>query len=170
MMKLIRAGIMSAVMVVMMCGGVFAQGTFVPQGSAIVPGVESGFISSKSNWATYMALTNITNDVVVCRVLVYDQNGNDVTYHTKVMTGSTSSGWVVIASGSSDFEIPAHSTRKFVLQTLGSKEVIIGHATIQWSSNDPLPHNALIGAARTAGYVDSKIFATNIPINNGQPF
>lgn len=31
MVKLIRAGLMSAVMVVMMCGGVFAQETFVPQ-------------------------------------------------------------------------------------------------------------------------------------------
>ncbi|WP_421899315.1 hypothetical protein [Maridesulfovibrio sp.] len=170
MMKQIRAGLMSAVLVVLICGAAFAQGTFVPQGSVIVPGLESVFISSKSNWATYMALTNITNDAISCRVIVYDQNGNDVTYRTKIMTGSASSGWVVIAAGTSDFEIPAHSTRKFVLQAVGSKEVIIGHATIQWSSNDPLPHTALIGSARTGGYVDSKIFATNIPINNGQPF
>ncbi|TIH07877.1 hypothetical protein D0S45_20475, partial [Marinifilum sp. JC120] len=90
MMKLIRAGLMSAVMVVLMCSSVFAQGAFVPQGTTVIPSVTAWYKDCTTKRYARILLTNITGSNLKIRVTVRDHDGNDVTHYTKVMTGSNS--------------------------------------------------------------------------------
>ncbi|WP_432738341.1 hypothetical protein [Maridesulfovibrio sp. FT414] len=169
MKKLIRAVLMSAVMVVLMCGGVFAESSFVQQGGMIVPGityVKAGTYIVHSS----IFLTNVTNEVVRCNVTFYDQDGNDINNLAKVYTGSASSAPLLLATGSGEWDIPAHSTRIFQLDSLPSDAWKFGHADIRWSSMDPKPHKALVGALWLTGASSTGNFSSSAFINNGQPF
>ncbi len=142
-MKLIRAGIMSAVMVVMMCGGVFAQGAFVPQGSAIVPDVTAWQKDSTNSEYTKLHLTNITGSNIHVKIKVYNHDGLDVTYYGKVYTGSSTYKYVTVASGTGEFDMPAHSSRVFLF-VAPSQMLICGNAVVEWSSDDMQLHKALL--------------------------
>ncbi|TIH07878.1 hypothetical protein D0S45_20480 [Marinifilum sp. JC120] len=170
MMKLIRAGLMSAVMVVLMCSGVFAQGTFIPQGSAVVPGVESAYFKPSERWISTLQITNLTNEEIDCKVTIYNYDGSDVTHKGEVCRGSSSSSAVIISTGTGLFSIPAHGTRFYRLRATNYKEIINGHAVVQWSSTDPKIHKALMGTMRIEGIVDTTTIMSHITINNGQPF
>ncbi|WP_432738338.1 hypothetical protein [Maridesulfovibrio sp. FT414] len=169
MKNLVRAGLMSAVMVVLMCGGVFAQSSFSAQGGAMVNGLIFGRSGSYVQ-NTSLDITNVTNEVVHCKVTFYDHDGIDITHLAKVYTGSAGSRTIVLATGTAEYDIPAHSTRCFQLDSGIDGSYRYCSAEILWSSEDKKPHKALIGTARNSGGTGTSLYYGNYPINNGQPF
>ena len=150
-----------------------ATSTFIPQGSALVPGVLARQQSNGEKEYSYIFLTNITSETVNCRVTVYDHDGNDVTYSSKILTGSSSHNgdFNPIASGTGEFTIPPHSSRIFSFWILNSsKTVMFGHAVVEWNSDDPKTRKALIGLFNRKHLGTSRAYGGDILINNGQPF
>ncbi|TIH06212.1 hypothetical protein D0S45_20760, partial [Marinifilum sp. JC120] len=147
MMKLIRAGLMSAVMVVLMCSGVFAQGTFVPQGGITVPFM-TFWDNNKKFYRTNIFLSNITGSDLKCKVTPYDHDGYEVPQYLIVLSGNNSGSSTHISAGVEEFDIPAHSTRVVTVRVTNAKKTIYGYALIEWSSEDAVARRALIGDVR----------------------
>ncbi|ACS78349.1 conserved hypothetical protein [Maridesulfovibrio salexigens DSM 2638] len=174
MVKFIHAGLMSAVMVVMMCGGAFAQGIFVPQGSAVVSSVYVWYNTAYNKDLSYLYLTNITNQSVQVKVSVYNHDGADISNFGTVYTGSSSASPTYVAAGGI-FEIPPYSSRMYaVYGTQTAQTVIYGHANVEWSSSDPQLKKALMGVYRQIGQGSNTkhqgYFSHSILLNGGQPF
>lgn len=147
--------------------------TFIPQGSALVPGILARQQSNGEKEYSYIMLSNITSETVNCRVTVYDHDGNDVTYSSKILNGSSSNNgdFDPIASGTGDFTIPPHSSRIFSFWILNSsKKVMFGHAVVEWNSEDPKTRKALIGVFNRKHIGTSRAYGGDILINNGQAF
>ena len=168
-MKLIRVGLMSAVMVVMMCCGVFAQQTFYPQGSITVPAV-ANWGSSNNYTTTNYILTNVTDNIVQCKVTVFDHDGNDVTHFCRVYTGGVGSQAVLLSSGAGEFSIPEHSTRRVCFVITNSVSGVYGNAKIEWMSDDSNQRNALVGEMWRFAILSSGPHSFGYLVNNGQPF
>jgi len=169
MMKLIRAGLMSAVMVVLMCSSVFAQGTFVPQGSITVPFMAS-WGNSLNFYQTNIFLSNITGSKVTCKITPYGTNGNEVTQYLGVASANDFGHDILISKGIKKFEIPAHSTRYASMVVNDAVKSIHGYVLIEWSSEDTVARRALIGDVRKFGCRLKEAFGGWYPLNNGQPF
>jgi len=174
MMKLIRAGLMSAVMVVLMCSGVFAQGTFIPQGSAVVPSVYAWYNNAYNKNLPYLFLTNITNQPVQVKVSVYNHDGADISHLGSVYTGSSSASPTYVSAGNI-FEIPPYSSRMYAAYgTQTAQSVIYGHASVEWASSDPQLKKALMGVCKQIGQGSNTkhqgYFSNSILLNGGQPF
>ncbi|WP_432738340.1 hypothetical protein [Maridesulfovibrio sp. FT414] len=123
MKNLIRAGLMSAAMVVLMCGGVFAT-DFVPQGSCSTP-MFAQYTHSLNFTQTELLINNITGSTVYCKVTVYDQNGNDVSSHAQIISGPTN-GVITVVSTGNEFDIPAHGSRQYVFSPLRNPPAMLG--------------------------------------------
>ncbi|TIH12543.1 hypothetical protein D0S45_17890 [Marinifilum sp. JC120] len=172
MMKLIRAGLMSAVLVVLMCGGVFAQGTFISQGSAFLPEVYSDKYNNLNQGWTMIHLTNVSGSNVHVRIKILNQDGLEVTQFSKYFKGG-SSGVVTISSGTGDVDIPAHSALSLKFQA-PNPQVVTGYGTIEWSSDDTQLRKGLMGIVKITGWGGNNSRAGEhtyaYQINNGQPF
>ncbi|SME96187.1 hypothetical protein [Desulfovibrio gilichinskyi] len=168
MKRLIKAYVLSLAMLMLVCGTAGAD-DFNAQGSALVPGIEFGKHGGFS-LSSALYLSNITNETIRCRVCFYDHDGNDMSSRIKIRSGSSASWQIILAAGTGEADIPAHSTRIFSLETTNNEEYRIGHAYIQWSSSDPKPHKALIGLLRNAGGNSIGLVSAHSQINNGQPF
>ncbi len=168
MKSLMKGCVLSVAMLILMCG-VAGAAEFNAQGGVIVPGLE--FVHSGSYITnTSLNLTNITDKVVRCRVTFYDHDGNDISSRGKVYTGSSTNNAVLLAAGTGEYDIPAHSTRVFQLDNALQGEWLYCHAEVQWCSSDSKPHKALIGSVKNSGNRSDGIFTSNFLINNGQPF
>ncbi len=171
MKKLVYAVFLSTILVVLMCGVVFAEETFNAQGSAIAP---CYIYRYNGNFHVYSSITisNITGETIKCKVTILNGDGENVTSMGGIYTDGPA-GWKNIASGTGEFELPAHSTRVYVMDanTTGSAKLsILGQALIQWNSNDPNLRKALIAAHRiTSGDVNKTSEAISA-VNNGGPF
>ena len=142
-MKRFMSVVLSMVVVLMMCGGAMAEECFNAQGSAVAPGLLFAYRGAGDWTSPYIILNNITDKSVQCRVTVYNQDGTDVTSFGYVLTGGSS--WITVSSGTGDMEIPAYSTRIYSINPSGGQKAIMGHATIQWKSDDVKLRNALVG-------------------------
>ncbi|ACS80707.1 hypothetical protein [Maridesulfovibrio salexigens] len=166
--------VLALAMVLLMSGGAIAQETFIPQGSALVSGIEVLYRGSYRYFQNRMFLTNITDQTIQCRVTVFDHNGDDITHFGQVMTGPAGGGGghVVVSSGTGLFEIPAHSTRAFWFGSLLSGTMTFyGHAVVEWMSNSSKLRRALIGSIYKFSLgSSSNYYATERDINGGQPF
>lgn len=147
----------------------FAQECFNAQGSALVPGLQyfnnSGSLEINEN----IFLSNITNSEVTCKVTIYDHDGNDVTVHSTVYTGSQDASVPVVATGTGTFKIPAHSTRFLRFYDSANKN-LLAYAVVEWTSTDTRARKALIGVVKTYSRNGSSSNASKYLINNGQPF
>ncbi|HAS88166.1 MAG TPA: hypothetical protein DCS48_02520 [Desulfovibrio sp.] len=170
MSKLMRAGLMSAVMVILMCSAVFAQADFVPQGSTTVP-VMTFYANAKYWYRTNIYLSNITNSDVKCKVTVYDHDGIEIPQYIHVSTGNNSGSSVHISIGAEEFDIPAHSSRMATVKVENGNKAIYGYAVIEWASEDSFARRALIGDVRKYGLgAGGQPYGGHYPLNNGQPF
>ncbi|MDC7217953.1 MAG: hypothetical protein PQJ28_02905 [Spirochaetales bacterium] len=170
MMKSIRAGLMSAVLVVLMCGAAFAQGSFVPQGSTTVPFM-TFWANSKNYYRTNIYLSNITSSNLKCKVTPFDHDGYEVPQYLNVLSGNNSGSSAHISVGVEEFDIPAHSTRCVTIKVTDSVKAIYGYALIEWSSDDSVLRRALIGDVRKYGLgAGGQPYGGHYPLNNGQPF
>ncbi|MFW5500882.1 MULTISPECIES: hypothetical protein [unclassified Maridesulfovibrio] len=176
MIKMIRTGLISTVMVVLMCGGVFAQGTFVPQGSAVVSALHIRYKDACSQARPSITLTNITNETIRVKVTMFDHTGDDISHFGTVYTGSrTSASAQMVTTGENVFEIPPHSARRYSGYNRHTAPIyVFGYAKIEWSSNDPQLMKALV--ATCIHYESSNVSSSHswsaerYLINNGQPF
>ena len=169
MKSLMKACVLSVAMLVLMCGAAGASETFCPQGSTLVSVTES-YINKYAYSQTYLTLTNVTDETVNCKITVYDQDGNDATYASKVFTGSSSQNWVLLSTGTGEFELPPYSSRMYTF-SITSTNSLVGHAVIEWNSNNPKLRKALIGEVWKHKVINTGIAnGGNYAINNGQPF
>ncbi|WP_432736697.1 hypothetical protein [Maridesulfovibrio sp. FT414] len=166
-MKGLMKFVLAMAMVLMMSGGAMAQSSFYPQGSALMSNLIIYYASPVSWTLPYITLTNITDSNVRCKVNIYDSEGSSITHLSRVVKGGAN--WVQIALGTSDFDIPAHSSRMFYLTT-NSVFHTIGYAEIEWQSDDPKARKALIGGVMQHRCDGSSYTNTTDLINNGQPF
>ncbi|MCG8549231.1 MAG: hypothetical protein MI799_02385 [Desulfobacterales bacterium] len=147
---------------------------FVTRGSAIVPGLRTGYSDSSSTRidSNSVFITNITGSDVDVRMTVYDHDGNDITNYCSVKTGNTGSASpTIIASGTGEFELPAGNTR-FVYCRAPTQGCYYGHGVIEWSSSDLNLRQALVAAGFHIYHwtVQNMRAAASISVNNGQPF
>ncbi|SME96175.1 hypothetical protein [Desulfovibrio gilichinskyi] len=169
MKRLMRLGMLSVAMLVLMCGAAGAQ-DFPVRGSAIVPNLLYQFWSSEQSIDSYITITNITNVAVKCRVLVYDHSGNDISSYGIALTGGNGN-WATVSTGSADFEIPAHGSRFFHLANTYPLKSIIAHAIIEWSADDAKLRKALIAGGWTFFVMGNSNFSHgNFLVNHGDPF
>lgn len=146
--------------------------TFIPNGSAIVPGLQSNYIDLNRYVSEIMIISNISDNDVQCRVTVYDHDGNDVSTRCNVYTGGAlpGTGAVTVSTGINIFDIPAHSTRAYSFKE-DSAPGMFGYAVIEWMGTDTQQRKALIGSMTTHGKrYSGGVYANKILINNGQPF
>lgn len=146
--------------------------TFETRGSAVATAIQP--ISSSTTYAVKPSifLTNISGADIECRVKMYDHNGNDVSSIIKILTGNDSgTGSVDVAYGSDVFSMPAGSSRLVSLWTSNMNKRIIGHAVIEWGSEDPNVRKALLAEGRritTNG--TGPAYACSVQVNGGMPF
>ncbi len=158
-------------MVMLLCGTAFAEDCFNAKGSAIVPGMYARYSGSNIYQSDHVIISNIDNTAVTCRVTVYDQDGNDVSSYCKLYTGGDNQTLEELSSGVNTFEIPANSTRLFQFYQSGMTKCMIGYAVIEWTSSDAKQRKSLVASLRSNGKWGSGTFyATQLLINNGQPF
>ncbi|WP_432736695.1 hypothetical protein [Maridesulfovibrio sp. FT414] len=171
-MKALMKFVLAMAMVLMMSGGAMAD-DFAAQGIVLLPGLTAGYTGPSSSWYNIISLSNITDKEVTCKITVYDHDGNDVTNHGQVYTGSYGiTSRKLLSSGVGDFAIPPRSTRLFLFGIVNTGlKTIDGHGVLKWKSTDTDLRRALIGSIRQI-----RIFGagsgsnTNVLINNGQPF
>ncbi|WP_147820132.1 hypothetical protein [Salidesulfovibrio onnuriiensis] len=158
-------------LLMLMSANVLAQECFNTKGSALVPSMYTYYISN-TNWRTSLLhISNITDSEVTCRVIVYDGNGNDVSSYSKLLKDSFGAGTngEVIATGVSTFIIPAQATRVFSFHYDNLNKFVMGHAVIEWTSENKTLRQALIAGFRSRAKSGNN-FEAQFPVNNGQPF
>ena len=168
MKSLMKGCVLSVAMLILMCG-VAGADDFNAKGSALVPNLQYCNNGRGANYYSSINITNITGNDVQCRVTMYDHDGLDITSLGQVYTGG-GSAWTLLSEGTGDFEIPAHSTRFYLLAKAGIIKNITGYAVIEWKSDDPLLRKALIGGTRLWASSTAGQRGGNFLINNGQPF
>lgn len=173
-MRKLTTCLLAMVLTVFVFGSASAQSTFEGRGSAIVTAVEA-INDSHNNTSNEIFITNITGSTVTCKVTFYDQNGNDVTEisnYCRVMTGSdSSSGLTTVASGTGTFDLPPFSTRMVLYRyTSSQSKHMMGHAVIEWTSQDSRLRKALTAKMRYSRFTSTQGWASSSPINGGQPF
>lgn len=172
MSKLMRAGLLSAVMVVLMCSAVFAQVDFVPQGSAFMPEIYSDNYNNLNQGWTMVHLTNVSGSNVHVKIKIFNQDALEVTQFSKYFKGGTS-GVVNISSGTGAVDIPPHSALSLKFQA-PNPQVVTGYGTIEWSSDDAQLRKAIMGIVKITGWGGNNSRAGEhtyaYQINNGQPF
>ncbi|WP_320176236.1 hypothetical protein [Maridesulfovibrio sp.] len=168
----INIGILVVVSILVLCGTSMAQNpTFNAQGSAIVPHIFTYHYTATNKAISYISLSNITDTVVNCKIVVYDHEGEDVTNRGRVMTGDNTGQWTTIALGTGEFEIPPHGTRMYMLDDSANQRTVFGHALVKWTSNNDKLSKALVGQYRYWGmHGTGSGHGGTSPINNGQPF
>ncbi|WP_421899370.1 hypothetical protein [Maridesulfovibrio sp.] len=168
-MKTMTKVLVPLALILILCGGASAQESFNAQGSTVVTNIWSYHPDSVNWFVPYINVTNITGTDVQCKITIYDHDGNDITHYSKIYSGGIGN-WTIIASGTGEFNLPAHGTRMYSLKPEGTQIYTVGHAVIEWKSNDPLLRKAVIAGITTLR-ADSKGISTGISeINNGQPF
>ena len=146
-----------------------AQSTFVPNGSALIPGMSAKGLSSTNYDTCHLFISNISDNAVQCRVTVFDHDGNDVSHYCRLYTGGASE-FTLLSTGVSTFEIPAHSTRDYDLYD-STMPAILGYGIIEWEGIDKYQRKSLIAATMVYGRrTADAYFSSKFPINNGQPF
>lgn len=152
------------------CGTALAVG-FNARGSAVVNGVKLTSSGSTTYIETRIYVTNITGSQVTGRVTIYDQDGNDVTSYCSVYTGDQSSKNIkLLESGTGTFELPAASTRVVRFCKANLNKCIVGHAVIEWSSDDTHLRKALIATSMRIKYQTDQAFSTMVTANGGNSF
>ncbi len=170
MRNLMKTCLLSMAMLMLMCGAATAEVSFDAQGSILVPDIISRYRDKISSEWTFINLTNITGENVQCQITIYDHDGNEVTVGQSVRTGG-SNGVDITLSNTGNFEIPAHSTRRFVFNADNTgQHMYLGYAVIEWNSNDPQQRKALIGGVEKLRTSGNSTFKGEFLINNGQPF
>ncbi|TIH13544.1 hypothetical protein D0S45_14625 [Marinifilum sp. JC120] len=165
-MRRFFSALLSLIIVLTMCGGVFAQ-DFNAQGSIIVPNFMYQFKSTSSWVLPDVVLTNITNETVTCQLRVYGSHGEDITARGSFCAGGGSS-WVQVSNGG-DVEIPAHSTRLYRMGYGNSQLRTVGYVEIKWASTDIKANVALVGGVNLRAR-ETYLHNTSFLINQGNPF
>ncbi|WP_147822612.1 hypothetical protein [Salidesulfovibrio onnuriiensis] len=155
-------------MVVMLSSVAAAQECFNAKGSAVVTGIVSYYADNQWRDFNSFWVTNISSSAVTCRVRVFDQDGMDVTNFCSVSTGSSGKKFKTIATGTGTFELPAGATR--MVHFIATNHAIMGHAIIDWTSEDNNLRKALISTFRMYKTEANRGFMSTTPVNNGQPF
>ncbi len=173
-MKRLMSVVLSMVVVLMMCGGAMAQECFNAQGSCLIPHIK-GFRSATQGFYTRLHLSNITDGPVQCKIVYYDQHGNDVSGYGDVYTVSGDNvNWQLITTGNNSFEIPAHSTIMMEFTRGGVPNKIIGYGVVKWKSTDSQKQKALIGATMYSFGANSgssmHAYGGYLALNHGDPF
>ncbi|MGL1864225.1 MAG: hypothetical protein OCC46_17045 [Pseudodesulfovibrio sp.] len=161
--------LMLALAVTMIVGTAASASAFEARGSAVVTGMQA----RDSTWddISNIYVTNITGSDVSCRITVYDHNGNDVTSLCKVYTGaSAGGGMVLVSSGTGTLDLPASNSRSIQFSKSGAAGIIIGHAVIEWSSEDTKLRKALIANMWKIQASGDKTYGSMVTINGGQSF
>ncbi|WP_320171280.1 hypothetical protein [Maridesulfovibrio sp.] len=148
----------------------FAQTSYVPQGKFVTPMLMHD-THSLNLTQTEFILTNITGSLVHCNIKVFDQNGNDVSSYSQVISGP-SQGTVSVISTGGEFDIPAHCSRWYVFGLRTSSGIgSFGYAIINWTAEDSSLTKALIGDKFYKGAMGSGLgYAGCYPLNSGNPF
>ncbi len=154
----------------LMCSSVFAMGQecFNAKGSLLVANVHGSSFASNSNHNTALTVSNITNKAVTCRVTVYDQNGDDISSKGNAYTTGNNANLIKVSAGGT-FEIPANSTRIYVIKNSNTTR-FAGYGVIEWTSDDAKLRKALIAGMYTFFVGGSEKFTWGSQLNNGQPF
>ncbi len=168
-MKRLMSVVLSMVVVLMMCGGAMAE-DFNAQGSYLIPHIK-GLRNGKNGSydVTRFYVSNITESAVQSKIIIYDQNGNDVSSYGDVYSPS-GANWQHIIAGGNTFEIPAHSTRMFEFARDSVNERTIGYGLVLWKSSDPQKRKALVGSTEYYYMDGARGFGGAIYMNNGNPF
>lgn len=155
---------------VLLSSSVYAN-AFEAKGSAIVGGVYADYHGSTKFFKTFLYITNVTGSDVDCRVTIYDHSGDDVTSDCcTIFTGSSSSASVVtIGSGADIFSLPAGASR-MVRVAVTNARCIIGHAVVEWSSEDRHVKKALVVAGDLQYRRGNSFMDKALPVIGGQPF
>ncbi|NDV25950.1 hypothetical protein [Desulfovibrio sp. JC010] len=165
-MKTMMQAIFAMILTIATSGIAMAETAFDAQGCAIVPSINSGYNSSISREWTFINLSNISNKNVQCLITIYDQNGDTVTSGMTVYAGPT-----VVSSGTGQFDIPAHATRRIIFNAANiGVHAFYGHAVIEWKSDDSRHRKALIGAIEKLRMHGNGLLKGEFLINSGQPF
>ena len=99
---------------------------------------------------------------------MYGNDGTDVTSFGFVRVGGA--GWTRLSTGTGDFEIPAYSSRIFVVDAPAANKFIAGYAKVEWKSDEAKLRKALIGVVRNYRRYNSCISESVRLINHGDPF
>ncbi|WP_432736561.1 hypothetical protein [Maridesulfovibrio sp. FT414] len=172
MLKLIRTGLTTIILVALIYSVSFAQSSFYPQGSTITP-IWTYYTNPTLYIDNNFIVTNITDDTIECRITVYDQNGNIAPAFGQVYTGSDTNPWILISSATNQFELPPNSSRIFIYskRLQGNTGAVIGRAVIEWSSDNTKTRKALMGKVIGIEMCGTNGVRSNaILLNNGQPF
>ncbi len=169
MKRLIKLGMLSVAMLVLMCGAAGAQ-EFNAQGSAIVPNISTWYKSPTNAAYGYIVISNITPSTVTCQISVLDHEGEDVSSRGTISTGDNLGNWSRIAVGTNTFEIPPYGSRMFSIDNTKQPRSIFGHAVIKWMSTDSKLSKALVGGYRFHGIGNGLCYDGTTLINSGNPF
>lgn len=167
MKKLMIAVVMVAMLVTVAVAEV--QTGFNAQGSALVPGLMARHRNANYYIQSNLIISNITDSAVTCRVMVFDHDGNDISSYCYVTTGDNSTEFKKISTGVNSFEIPAHSTRGFYFFKANMQKSVLGHAVIEWTSDNKRLRKALI-ASSGLDAIAGQYYSNRAFVNNGQPF
>jgi len=141
-------------------------------GSAVTTGIFSYYLSPDKYYMGNIYVTNISNADVTCRVTVYDSEGNDVSSLFKVYAGNKDPQ-ILVGSVSEPFPIPASCTRDVNLFSDAPNTYVLGHAVIEWTSDDPSVQKPLMAEVWRQQRVNSEgksAFCAATLVNGGQPF
>ncbi len=145
---------------------------FETRGSAVATGVLA--LSSSTSYMVQSTLyvTNVSGADVSCKVTFYDQDGNDMSSILSVYSGNNSGvGNTTISTGNAPFSLPAGNTRSISTYKTNLNKRIMGHAVIEWSSENGTIRKALIAEGRRITSSGSNsAYGSTITVNGGQPF
>ncbi|WP_432736698.1 hypothetical protein [Maridesulfovibrio sp. FT414] len=168
-MKRVMKFVLAMAMVLMMSGGAMAE-DFAAQGTCLIPHVV-GHRSSAEWTVTRVHLSNITDSAIQCDIVLYDQNGNNVSGYGDIYSISSDGvNWAHISAGGNVFEIPAHSTRMMEFTRGGLPNRIMGYGVVKWKSTDPMKQKALVGSVRFHTANSIHAYGGEQFLNNGNPF
>lgn len=160
--------LIAALMVMAGASTAFAES----HGSILIPAVQYHYKTSKANLKYTLSLSNITDEEIECTVRFFDSDGNDNGALVKIYKGSNDAYSTGAYTSGNTFTIPAHGTRLVGISSGPQQCFVIGHAILEWKSNNDRIGKALIGGIR---YLQRSGTSYSYGIshgylNNGQPF
>lgn len=161
--------LMMAAFLICLSSPAVATDTFAARGSAVVPGVHMRYVSSTLYYSVKLDISNTTGIDVKCKVTVYDGQGNDVTTTVGEVYEVSTAGANIVSSVNGEFDLPALSTRFFLIQT-SYAYLMDGHAVIEWTSENTTLRKAIIASKQIVAASSTSSARSEIPINGGQIF
>lgn len=149
----------------------FASSTFVPRGTAVIPGVEAASSSTVTNSAkSIFYLTNISGSDVTVRATFYDHDGNEVPQLWNVYTGNDFVNAPVLVTTSNTFDLAAAATRWIRPWADNMDRVIYGHVVLEWSSEDTMLRKAIMAIGKRHRQNSNGSYESTFTINGDMPF